>query len=905
MVTKRHSRLWTILLASLLVPAGLFAQQLPQQDSGIDGLLQTLGRLGTTARVMQITAHPDDDDGAMLAYVSRGQGATVLMQQMNRGEGGQNRFGSELFDELGILRTLELTEADRYYAVQQRFTRVVDFGFSKTAKETFQKWGGHDPALSDIVRVIRTFRPDVIVAHFQGTPKDGHGNHQAAGILAREAFRAAADPNRFPEQIKEGLLPWQAKKLYTDNVKKEEATVTLDVGNYSPVLGMSYSQIAMEGLKHQQSQGVGGWINPPGHQDRYYKLVDTVLADPAKTEKSFLDGLDTTLPGLASRLGAEESKAPFLRPALQKLQQEVAQAAAAFNPTDPSASAPPLLAGLEQVNSLLAQVKESQLSPEAKQDLAVELGTKQRQFRHAANLALGTVLEVGVDPEPPKNAQGAQNLPPAAAFFRREETFQTAVPGQTFTLTARLYNRSPRTVVPGEIELNTPPGWQVSKVKSELKPLNAGEGGSVQFRVTVPHDAAYTRPYWHRNSEEDPLYIIDDPRYATLPFPPYPVSATATYKVDGKEGAIGAIAQVKFVDPMYGQDEKPLVVGPPASVEVDSPVQVYSTRAHSSSEVRVGVRNDTTAPLQGALRLEAPEGWKVEPASQPVNLEKNGFGALKFTVTPRDVQEKTYVLKATLESQGKTYGEGFRTIGRQDVGWFNYYRPAQEEVSAVDVAVPRGLKVGYLMGAGDDIPQVLRDIGVNLTLITPDQLANGDLSQFGTIILGIRAYDVRSDVRQYNFRLLNYVKDGGTLIVQYNHDASVFNAGNYTPYPATSDTNLRITEEDAPVEILAPQNPIFHYPNAITQRDFAGWVQERGTYFMSKWDPHFTPLLASGDTGEKPLPGGLLEAQYGKGKYIYSGYAFFRQVPAGVPGAIRLLVNLLSAGHEEETTASR
>ncbi|MGH9763913.1 MAG: PIG-L family deacetylase, partial [Blastocatellia bacterium] len=299
-------------------------EQKPQVDSGVAGLEQELRKLQTTARMIHTTAHPDDEDGGMLAYESRGTGASVLLMTLNRGEGGQNKTGSELFDALGVLRTLELLAADDYYGVQQRFSRVVDFGFSKNANETFTQWKGHDIPLADMVRVIRTFRPDVLVSRFQGAPRDGHGHHQAAGILTPEAFKAAADPNRFPEQIKEGLLPWQPKKLYTDNVRpNEDYTVRVDTGTYDPVLGMSYLQFALEGLDHQLSQGSGGIKAPPGHRYSYYKLLDSTVPTTGLKgghEQSFFDGIDTSLVGLASRLGSEEAKTPFLKPALSDLQ---------------------------------------------------------------------------------------------------------------------------------------------------------------------------------------------------------------------------------------------------------------------------------------------------------------------------------------------------------------------------------------------------------------------------------------------------------------------------------------------------------------------------------------------------------------------------------------------------------
>ena len=883
----RGPRLISVLVSLLVLCASAPAQQVPAANLGSDALVQMLARLRTTARLLHTTAHPDDDDGSMLVYESRGQGVETMMLTLNRGEGGQNKFGAQLFDQLGILRTLELLEADRYYGVQQRFTRVVDFGFSKTAAETFHKWGGHDAALADMVRVIRTFRPEVIVSRFQGTPRDGHGHHQAAGILSREAFRAAADPQRFPQQIREGLLPWQTRKLYVDNVRADEDyTLRLDVGAYDPVLGMSFAQFATEGLKHQMSQGVGGWYNPPGHLYRYYKLVDSVLPAPAEKEQSFFDGIDTTLPGLASRLGAEEQSVPFLRPALGDIAKTAGEAAAAFTPNDPSPAAAPLLVGLRQVTQLIAQVKTASLSEVAKSDLLTGLDSKRRQFETAANLALGMELDASVDSPAPQTFMG---------FFRQEQTFLMAVPGQTFTLTARLYGRGRQPITARGLELLTPPGWQVEKIKSDLRTLNSSDSASVQFRVTVPRDAGYTRPYWHRDTPQQNVYTIDQPQYATLPLPPWPVHARAIYAAGDAEGAIESTVEVKFVDPTYGQSQRPLTVAPPLSQQLDPPVQVVSTHSRGPVQVTAGVRNDVDGPVRANLRLEAPAGWRPTSAWQAAEFTAdNEYRDFRFSVQPPSLREQMYTLRAALDYQGKLCTEGYDLIGRDDIGWFYYYRPAEQRISAVDVVVPPGLRVGYVMGAGDDIPAVLRGLGMRLEMLSPADLESGALSRFHTIVLGIRAYDVRADVRAYNRRLLDYVAQGGTLVVQYNAAIGVFNQGHYTPYPATLGRE-RVTVEEAPVQVLDPASPIFHYPNPIAGRDFQGWVQERGLYFMSGWDPRFKTLLASSDPGEPPREGGLLEARYGKGLYIYTGYAFFRQVPAGVPGAIRLFVNLVSA----------
>jgi hypothetical protein len=345
---------------------------------------------------------------------------------------------------------------------------------------------------------------------------------------------------------------------------------------------------------------------------------------------------------------------------------------------------------------------------------------------------------------------------------------------------------------------------------------------------------------------------------------------------------------------MYGEEHRPLLVGPPLTVGLQPNTRILTADRHTSSEVKVAVHNNVAGAVNAVLRLEAPAGWRIEPASQPITFTRDGeSNVFTFNVTPGSLREGRYDVKAVVEYDGKKYAEGYTLIGRREIGWLTYYRPAMQTVSAVAVKLPKGLKVGYLMGAGDDIPDVLKQIGMDVEMINPADLAGSDLSRFHTIIVGIRAYDVSSEVREHNKRLLEFVERGGTLIVQYNATTGAFNAGNYTPYPATLG-NGRVTVEEAPVELLAPQDSVFHSPNEITAKDFTGWVQERGLYFMQRWDERFTPLLASQDPGEQPLKGGLLRASYGKGTYIYTGYAFFRQLPAGVPGAIRLFVNLMS-----------
>ena len=340
----------------------------------------------------------------------------------------------------------------------------------------------------------------------------------------------------------------------------------------------------------------------------------------------------------------------------------------------------------------------------------------------------------------------------------------------------------------------------------------------------------------------------------------------------------------------------PLAVVPPFSVETLPATQIIPAGQDPSAQLSVMVRS-TVPNGKGIVHPEVPSEWKVQPQSAPIEFSKTGEQAAGFKLLPDGAKEARYQVRALLNANGRDFSEGYSLVTRPDLGGFFYYQPASQRASVVEVKVPAGLKIGYLMGAGDDIPIVLQQVGLDVTQLTPDDLEHGDLSRFGTVVLGIRAYDTRDDVKKYHQRLLDYVHNGGTLLVQYNTSPSDFNAGHYMPYPAQLSRE-RVTVEEAPVTILDPQNPVFHYPNQITQHDFDGWVQERGLYFTDQWDSHFTPLLASNDPGEAPQKGGLLLAQYGKGYYMYTGYAFFRQLPFGVPGAIRLYVNLLSVGHE-------
>lgn len=851
-------------IALLLALPMLAAAQAPTPDfppPPKDTLPLLLRKLQTTARILHITAHPDDEDGGMLTLESRGRGATVMLLTLTRGEGGQNKVGSSLFDELGILRTLELLESDRYYGVEQRFTRVADFGFSKTPQETFEKWHGHDIALADMVRVIREFQPDVITSRFQGTDRDGHGHHQAAGILAREAFRAAADPNRFPEQLKEGLLPWQAKKFYMDNVRSnEDWTVRFKTSATDPELGgQSYAQVALNGLRHQLSQGAGSWTLGPGDRYSYYKLVDATLPNyHPEHENDFMDGIDTSLVGLAPY--ESQQSAPLLPVDLANINKGIQSATSTSDPGE-------RLRDLEAVRTGLNKTTEEVLKNAShERPLLNRMLTKVGQVNAAITAASDLDFSV---------SKSGDSTP--------------LIPGEDFRLAAHITNGGSQPITREQFQ---------GEIKSkESGPLAPGQNSVTELSGRIPEDAALTKQYYHRaDPERDTIYEVDSPAHAVVPLTEWPLTVQANYKLAGSgDGQTIAIATEPYKDSMVG-----VAIVPAFSLLLDAPTQVIPLSSTAARTIRVSATSNVPNAATAELELDLPSSWTAQPTSHEIKFthagEKQDFD---FNVTPKASAEARYEIRAVLTYKGKKYEEGYSLVGRDDIGYAYYFQPSIQRVSMVDIKLPQNLKIGYLMGAGDDIPTVLRQLGLDVEMIDPKNLASENLSRFGTIILGIRAYDTIDELKKSNQHLLDYVQNGGTLMVQYNAGVSDFNSGNFTPYPLEISRD-RVSVEEAPVDILKPADPIFHFPNQITQADFANWVQERNVNVAGHWDSHFEPLLSCHDPNEPARDGGLLVAHYGKGLYIYNTYSFFRQLPSGVPGAVRLYVNLLSAGHQHK-----
>jgi len=839
------ARTWYVPGTCLALVAALHAYEPLPQDRGAAGAWQKIQKLRTTASLMHVTAHPDDEQGAMLATASRGDGARVSLLTLNRGEAGDNAIGPELFDALGLIRTEELLRADQYYGVdQQYFTRVVDYGFSKRLEEALQKWG-RENVLRDVVRIIRIERPLVVVARFQGNDRDGHGNHQAAGLIAQEAYKVAGDASVFPDQIRdEGLRPWQPLKLYMGGVREnEDWNLRLDATAYSPWLGDTYGRFARLGLAYQRSQNAGRVDGFAAQRYLYYKRLASRVEAPSK-EQTFFDGIDTRPPWYAS------------------IADRVDEAIRAFSIADPSASAPALARGLSALRAAKAST--------ADLDRVAVLQRKEQQFVDALNAALGVEL---------------------TAIAR---TTTAPVAGDTVIVDVRLTNGGRHPLSYQSTAFSTPAvdGGFVRRAASVVQP-----GASVDDAVTIelPPNRPPMRPYFTRESLEENRY-----RVATGSDPWQPRErgfvARATYRLG--EVALSAETPIVRPEPLppYGVANRELSIVPALAVNV-SPRRAIVPLAAGDRRLRVQVDllNNSAAGSSGTLTLTLPAGWTSTPSSAPFALGRPGEKSrFEFLVAPNGLAARDYSIAAVATAGGRTFTEGYETIAHRDLETRYLYHPAATTVRGVDVKIAPGLRVGYVMGAGDDVPSGIAQLGVDVALLTTQDLATADLSRFNAIVTGTRAYGVRDDLRTYNRRLLDYARNGGHLVVLYNTPQE-FDPQQFAPFPATLPRDAEeVSEEDSPVTILAPSRPEFTTPNAIAAADFDGWVEQRGSKFFSEWDPAYTPMIETHDQGQRPQRGGWLTATYGRGHYTYFAYALHRQLPYAVPGAYRLLANLLS-----------
>jgi LmbE family N-acetylglucosaminyl deacetylase len=863
------------------------ADRLPQ-DAGAAGTWHWLQKLATTASVMHTTAHPDDEHGGMLALASRGLGARVSLLTLTRGEAGDNALGPQLFDALGLIRTEELAVSNRYYGVdRQYFTSVVDYGFSKRLEEAFDKWG-RENVLRDVVRIIRTERPLVIVSRFQGNARDGHGNHQTAGLLTQQAFEAAANPAMFPEQIQAGLRPWQAKKLYIGGIREDEDwAVRVDTGRYSPWLGDSFDNVARTGLSFQRSQNGGRLTLSSGPVYGYYKRVGTGSMPGAK-EPDFFAGIDTSIPALFRALGLAEP--PGAAALLQPIDAAVQEAMRTFDGRDPSGIVPVLARGLAA-----ARVANQELAAAA--EVALILQRKVEQFQMAINTALGVDLTAVAQPPGVAEPSG-----PGAAFAP-PPVMGAVVPGETFEVRVQMSNRGGTAITPESVTLDTDTGWSVtSEGTLTMAALERGQLMRHRFSVTLAPDTPIsTRPYFSRASIQDSRYQIADESQFGRSASGAPAEAVVRYRVGDVPMEARAIVRRREAKLPYGYVMRELRVVPAVSLTVSPTTAVVPIAAATRRVgITVDLLNSREAGSKGAVTLRVPPGWKAEPGEAPFAFAHAGERAsFRFAVTIPSIDNRMFDLRAVATVDGREYTEGFEEIDFRDLEARHLYRPSTISVRGIDVTVVPGLKIGYVMGIGDQVPQGIQQLGYAVTLLDERALASADLQQYDAIMTGTRAYAVREDLKTYNQRLLDYARNGGHLIVLYNTQELV--PDQFAPFPGELTARAEeVSEEDSPVEILAPDAPMLTFPNRITAADFDGWVEQRGSKFWSQWDSAYTPIIATNDKGQEPQRGGWLWARAGKGHYTYFAYAFHRQLPYGVPGAYRLLANLLALGKNRQ-----
>jgi LmbE family N-acetylglucosaminyl deacetylase len=860
-----------LLLAFSIVRSPIDAQVRPVYDLGAAGLTQALQRLQTDASVLHTGAHPDDEDSAFLARAARGDHARVGYLALNRGEGGQNIIGPELFDALGVIRTEELLQARRLDGGEQFFTRTFDYGFSKSRDEAAGKWNERE-VLGDMVRVIRLFRPLVIYSRFSGTPADGHGHHQLAGYLTPLAYKAAADPNQFPEQLKEGLRPWQAKKLYRGVGFRPDpanpATTEVQTGVFDPVLGRSYNEIAAEGRSQHKSQEMGT-IEPRGPATSGLRFVEGVV-QAAAPERSVFDGLDVTIAGMGALLGLPQAA---LASQLQAIDSAAQKALAEYEPLHPGRIVPTLASGLRATRDAREALKSTGGSADARADADFLLADKEQEFADA----LVRAAELVVDPLADK---------------------ETIVQGGSVTVDVRTFAANPANVKIVSAAVRAPDGWKIDAAPPvrESGPFGRRETPTSisSYRVSVAANAPLTQPYFLVQAREGDKYRWPDTAPKGLPFDPPLLTGVVSLEIAGVPVNVSRPVQYRVGDRIRGELRRDVAVVPAVTVGVDNRLLVVPTGSGAVQQ-RLVVRASSfsSQPVSGTLRLRLPQGWTATPADAPFSLKSEGDKtSTAFVVTaPAGRTAGKYDITAEAAVEGITFARDVQVVAYPHIQTHRFYSPSTVTAQVLDVKVAP-VKVGYIMGSGDQVPDALRRMGVDVTLIDEETLATGDLSPFDTIVVGIRASEARPEFIANNGRLVQYMERGGTLIVQYQQGE--YEARNLPPYPAQAPMNSRVTDETATVTILAPNHPVFTFPNRITAADFNGWVQERNLYAFNTFDPKYTPLLESHDAGEMPQRGGEVYAQVGKGHYVYTAYSWFRQLPAGVPGAYRQFANLIS-----------
>ena len=834
----------TISLAATAAVAGGIAAA-PVSAQSLPETVEAIQKSRVTTRILFVTAHPDDEWSSLLTYLSRGLDADVALLTITRGQGGQNAIGPEQGDQLGIVRTEELLAADKHYGVSQFFTRAPDTGYVKTPEQAMKVWGGL--ALEDIVRVIRTFRPQVVINGWGGV-HGGHGHHQASGLITPQAVAAAADPSKFPEQIAEGLAAW--KTILELRLARDNATgaVQLPVNDVSPLWGKSYVEMGMEGHAQHRSQGTPAFFGNPFFRRPVYLV--------AENEKGEVTGsFDAKI--LAEPLVSLGSSFPTLQeamaPRLAKIDSNLSSAVSAALALDRPRAAAALAQAGKQMEGLIEVV--STMSQKEKQDAIWQLFLVRRRI----DQALAEVVALPID-----------------AQAERHEL----VAGESFSVEANFLDQpaAPVKWTMNKSCLVLPAGWEVTSDETK-----AG-GNDYHFKISIPAGA---------KPPSSPGDVI-------LPFPSPLVRLALRADVDGYSFTIEKpVESVQATT--TGIATYPLELVPAVTLTVEpQQVMVPAKRAAMAVNLVARVRYHGTKPAKISAALAAPNGWTVQPPAANGSLDFSGAGdqLVRFVVTPpTDPAPGAYTLHSSAKLGDQTFSTSLEPVPTLPTR--SWTESDEATVHVLNLTVPAGLHVGYITAENDPLPEILRQLGIRVDLLDDVALAFGDLNRYDAIAVGIRAYELRPDLPRSNQRLLDYVRDGGTLLVQYQRDFA-WNKNLPAPYPAKMpDQTSRVTDANSPVRFLAPESPLLNAPNKITAEDFRGWVQERGLYFWGEFDAKYKPVLGLLDPGEPEAKGALVYTEYGKGVYIYTGLSFFRELPAGVPGAYRLFINLLSQTHRQ------
>ena len=843
----------------------------PAGTGGYAALERALAKLQTHRRLLVIGAHPDDEDTSALALVSRELGGEAAYLSLSRGEGGQNLIGPDLGEALGVLRTQELLAARGVDGARQYFTRAFDFGYTRSLPETFGKWP-EEALLADAVRILRRFKPQVILSVFGNDGSGGHGQHQAAGHTAFLAFARSAQALPALDESGETAAPWKAQALFRAAwFAPESATVSRPLGAIDPWSGLSTLQLAMRSRSQHRSQDMGRLIEL-GPRDGKYTFVE---GPGGAAGNDLFAGIDTSLAGLAATLGSTPL-AGEVRRELERAAAEITSAEAALRPERMADTAAPLARAL----SALDRARDACLAsaqPGAR-PVAELIAEKIAIGEQALLIASGVALDVFVDQA-------------------------ELVPGEPVKLTVALWNAGPSAVKPLGLETEGELGRTLLTAAGFAGQLAAhveiGAGELVRFEqtLTVPPDARASRPYFLELPRRDDLYDWSSAAEAERgePFGEPVLSGRVTLEVGGRSVRLDREAVYRYADQARGEIRRPVVVVPRLELSVSPEVAVWANGG-PAPEIAVDLASHVAAPLAGELTFRGDCGGRA-PRTIPFRIdEARGSASLRLPVPDCPVNGTArFALTVTATAGNERSRAAAPLLDYPHVPPSPLRGSDRFELVRADIGLPALGRVGYVLGASDRVPELLADIGVPIQILSAADLENGDLARFDAIVIGSRAYETDRALQKANGRLLDYVRGGGLAIVQYQQYP--FTDGEFAPYRLElSRPHGRITDETAPVALLVADHPAFTTPNRIGPADWEGWVQERALYMPSTWEAAYTPLLELQDPDQPAQRGGLLVAGLGKGTYVYTGIAFFRQLPAGVPGAYRLFANLLALG---------